>query len=450
VESTYDLSKLPLFSKTLMLAAEYDPVPIDPRAGELLIAALEGVASREQQVGVERDSVRPSRWVTITVNGRRCTLNIEHVDAVWNLRTHAQEAMRFIQAHLAPAAPGVDPTERLLKLDLAATNGMLLVLDGRSALLDGETRRPVRTGLALAQSRATVDAGAIRPSGSADVSGVVAPPLLSVESRRAPTGQVVGYVRIGGFGPGVSAELERGLAGLEVARVKGLVLDLRDNRGGLLDEAIKVADTFIKEGTLGSMVGRERGQEQRKEFLAHNSGHEPEGPLVVLVNKVTASGAELVASAIKNLGRGIILGEPTAGAASVRVMFDIPKGPVRSAPHTPRDPSRDVVQDIIDGKSAAPPSPQPPVQPEPAEERLCLLLMTGTLLASGGAPIEGVGLAPDVQPHCVVREQASDGDDCLLRIAQEAIVRTRDSQRSTLLAAAKAIAGAAKSPAAAP
>jgi C-terminal processing protease CtpA/Prc len=261
--------------------------------------------------------------------------------------------------------------------------------------------------------------------------------MLSVESRRASKGPAIGYLRLRRFGPGVAAELERALAGAEMARLKGLVLDLRDNGGGMLPEAISVADAFIKDGSLGIVV--EKGPvQQRKDLPARNSGHEPEGALVVLVNKRTASASELVAAAIKNLGRGIVVGEPTAGAASVRVVFEISKGRSRATPPPARDPSRDVVQDILDGKVSSPP---PPVRPQHDDEALGLLLVTGKLLASGGAPIEGAGVVPDLQPTC--GEPARAGDDCLLRIAQEAIVQAHDAQRPALLSAAKAVAAPA-------
>jgi hypothetical protein len=444
--SSYDLGRLALFTKSLMLASEYSPVPVEPRARELLVGALEGVASRVEEVVVDQDSVRPARWVTVTVNEQSCTLSLERVDAPWTVLSGLREAMSFVQGHLAPPAPGEDHVERLRRVEISATNGMLKALDGRSELLDVETYRSYRARVLIGQNRTTLDAGTVHSTESTGGDGaLIAPPV--VESSRTPAGPAVGYVWLGWFGPGVSAELERGLARLEAAQVKGLVLDLRDNPGGLLDEAIKVADIFIKTGTLGTMVKKERGREQRKDFFARNSGHEPEGALVVLVNRRTASGSELVAAAIKNLGRGVILGEPTAGAASIVEAFDLAERHSRPA----RDPSRDVVQDIIDGKSpTVPPAPSQPVHPVHDENSPGLLLVTGTLVASGGAPIEGSGLVPDIQPTCLVREPPSAGNDCLIRFAQEAIARARDAQRPSLLSAANAINAPAQPSAGAP
>ena len=224
--------------------------------------------------------------------------------------------------------------------------------------------------------------------------------------------------------------------------MKGLILDLRDNTGGLLNEAIKVADAFIKDGSLGAAVNKERGNQQRKEFVARNDGHEPGGALVVLVNHRTASASELVAAAIKNLGRGVVLGEPTAGAATIRVLFDIPKGPLRQSPARRAASDRDIVQDVIDGKAPPAPSPPPPAQPEGDRELLGLVLATGRLLSSGGAEIEGVGVVADVQPICPAGEPIRPDQDCPLLFAQDLIARAKDPQRSTLLSIAKESAAA--------
>ena len=105
-------------------------------------------------------------------------------------------------------------------------------------------------------------------------------------------------------------------------KVKGIIMDLRGNPGGLYEQAQKVADAFIKSGTLVSMVGV--GGAQRKDETATDSGHEPTVPLAVLVNQNSASASEIVAGAMKNLDRGVVIGEGTFGKGSVQVLFDIP------------------------------------------------------------------------------------------------------------------------------
>ncbi len=444
VDGGYDLSQLPLFSKTLFYARENSPLDIGPRARELVVGALHGVARQETDIVVEADSAKPPRWVTVTVSDQRCTLNLDWVDAPWSLRSTLREALRFVQGHLGPAAPGVEPAERLFRVEIAATNGMLSAFDGRSALLDVETYQKVRAPLAKGQMPTRAD-GDVAHSQEATKAGSASAETLSVASRRVAPGSVVAYARLESFGPGVSAEVERWLAKSDAEHVKGLILDLRDNTGGLLDEAVKVADAFIKEGSLGAAVNKERGGQQRKEFVARNDGHEPGGALVVLVNHRTAAASELVAAAIKNLGRGVVMGEPTAGAATIRFLFDISKEPLRASASRNAASDRDIIQDVIDGKAPTPSSP-PRVQPQRDPELLGLLLATGRLLASGGAEIEGVGVVADVQPTCPASARIRPDEDCLLLLAQDVIARAKDPQRSTLLSTAKELASPAARP----
>jgi hypothetical protein len=424
----------------LFYVRDNHPVDVAPRTRELLIGALRGAAVEEREVVITHDFGKPPRWVAVLVNGQRCTLDITRTDAPWVLRSDLRNALQFVQGHLTPTAPGVDPTERFERLEIAAANGMLSALDGRSALLDVETYRKLRADLPIGPTRAGADAGGARPEEAANARPAAAPPPALVSRLVAP-GSAVGYVRLGTFGRGVAADLKRALTWFEAERVKGLVLDLRDNTGGHVDEAIAVADALIKAGSLGSMVSKERGVQQRKAFVARDDGYEPGGALVVLVNRRSAATSELVAAAIKNLGRGVILGEPTAGAASILVMYDVPKGPLRTTP--PRRASSDIIQDVIDGTDSRPPAP--PVQPD-SKDVLGLMLATGRLLASGDAEIEGAGVIPDVSPTCPGGARPRLDDDCLVQLAKNLVTRARDPQRSSLLAIAKELATPAVAP----
>jgi C-terminal peptidase prc len=428
----YDLAQLPLFSKTLFYVRENYPQDIDPRARDLLVAALEAVALEDNAVAVERDPDSPPRWVTVTVDELHCTLNIEQVDAPWSLRSTLQQALRFVQGHLGREHAAY-PAQKLMRIEIAATNGMLSALDRGSRLLDAETYRTIRMQLRSRPDLTRADAGAIDPPEPTNARRTVAAATSTAVSHTAQ-GRTVGYLRLSAFPPGVGGDVEHELAGFEADRVKGLVLDLRDNTGGLLDEATKVADAFIKAGTIGWTVGKH----QRAEAAAHDSGHEPSGALVVLVNRRTAAASEFVAAAIKNLGRGVILGEATAGAGSIRVFFDIRKSPPRRVPP-------DVVEDVLQGAKPTPLQPPPP-----DDEPLGLLLTTGRLLAAGGAEIEGVGVLPDIDSPCPIGEQLRAGEDCLLQLAQGVVAQAPDAQRPTLVSTAKALAGPAARPLTAP
>jgi hypothetical protein len=108
---------------------------------------------------------------------------------------------------------------------------------------------------------------------------------------------------------------------------------------------------------------------------------------------------------------------------------------------TPRrvSPDRDIVQEVIDGKL---PDPSPPPKPERDPNPLGLVLVTGRLLASGGREIQGAGVTPDIQPTCSTGDRPRSEEDCLLRFAEDLVVRARDPQRSTLLSTAKEVASA--------
>ena len=136
-----------------------------------------------------------------------------------------------------------------------------------------------------------------------------------------------GYIRLSQFQEKTEGELDKALKALEEeskGSVKGLVLDLRNNPGGLLDQAVKVADRFIESGLIVSMEGRR--EDQKMKFLAHSQGTIARYPLIVLVNGGSASASEIVAGAIQDHGRGILVGTQTFGKGSVQTIFPLKDG----------------------------------------------------------------------------------------------------------------------------
>jgi carboxyl-terminal processing protease len=105
---------------------------------------------------------------------------------------------------------------------------------------------------------------------------------------------------------------------------QGLVLDMRDNPGGLLDQAVKVADTWLKDGLVVYTKGRD--ESQRQEFRAREDGTEPTYPIVVLVNEGTASASEIVAGALQDQGRALVIGAKTFGKGSVQTVYPLEGG----------------------------------------------------------------------------------------------------------------------------
>jgi carboxyl-terminal processing protease len=114
------------------------------------------------------------------------------------------------------------------------------------------------------------------------------------------------------------AEL-RGQAG---GRLTGIVLDLRSNPGGVLDESVKLSDLFLRQGAVVSVVGRH--PESRQYYAASGNSPMPDVPLVVLINGGSASAAEIVAAALQDAGRAIVIGSTSYGKGSVQTVLRLP------------------------------------------------------------------------------------------------------------------------------
>jgi carboxyl-terminal processing protease len=127
----------------------------------------------------------------------------------------------------------------------------------------------------------------------------------------------IGYVSLSEFSRGASSKIADAIRSLEAeGQLKGLVLDLRDNPGGLLDEAGLLASQFIDKGTV--TIEREKGGKEHV-LEAQPGGVALEVPLVLLVNRGSASASEIVAGAIKENGRGKLIGEQTFGKGTVQL-----------------------------------------------------------------------------------------------------------------------------------
>jgi carboxyl-terminal processing protease len=137
-----------------------------------------------------------------------------------------------------------------------------------------------------------------------------------------------GYIRVSQFQEKTDSEFDKHFRALEEeskGSMKGLILDLRNNPGGLLDQAVKISDRFIESGLIVSMEGRK--QDQKMKFYAHSEGTVSSSyPLVVLINGGSASAAEIVAGAIQDNSRGILLGTQTFGKGSVQTIFTLKDG----------------------------------------------------------------------------------------------------------------------------
>ncbi len=150
--------------------------------------------------------------------------------------------------------------------------------------------------------------------------------VRSVKSRYLGDG--FGYVRLNQFMEKTADDLKSALVAMsgqsEGGQLKGLILDMRNNPGGLLTQAVRVGDMFLTEGIIVYTDGRVEGQKQK--FYAHARDTEPNYPIIVIVNGGSASASEIVAGALKDHGRGIILGTQTFGKGSVQTITGLENG----------------------------------------------------------------------------------------------------------------------------
>ncbi len=133
------------------------------------------------------------------------------------------------------------------------------------------------------------------------------------------------YVRITNFQSTTTRDVRKALQNGEKKQpINGLILDLRNNPGGLLDQAVKVSDIFLDNGVIVSTRGRNSDEDMI--FEAHRGTGKYDFPMIVLVNGGSASASEIVAGALQDQGRAIIVGTQTFGKGSVQTIVPLPDG----------------------------------------------------------------------------------------------------------------------------
>ena len=213
-----------------------------------------------------------------------------------------------------PAArAGIQSGDELLEVNGTSLDG--LSLDQASELLRG------KPGTAVTLTLLPVDADKPRTV------KLVREQIHVASARGELLQKGYGYLRISDFGddtPGAVSESLKQLVKKNGAPLAGLVMDMRNNPGGLLDSATAVADDFLDDGLIVSA----RGRASDSSFVKHATpGDLLNGaPLVVLVNEGTASAAEIVAGALKDDRRALIVGEQTFGKGSVQTVIPLPQG----------------------------------------------------------------------------------------------------------------------------
>jgi carboxyl-terminal processing protease len=216
------------------------------------------------------------------------------------------------------------------------------------------------------------------------------------------------HVRLKQFQAGTAADLRAQLdrLTLEGGGLDGIVLDLRRNPGGTVDEAVQVADLFLAEGAILSIRGR--GGESIQEHRAGRGGAFESVPLCVLIDKGSASASEIVAGAIQDQGRGMLVGTRSFGKGSVQYPFPLREGYFLKLTvakyYTPK--GRTIQAEGI-APDVAIESRDPPA---PDEETALLASLPGERDLAGHLAEDGAGKAPVDEPVI---------DDYQLRIAYQ-------------------------------
>jgi len=178
-----------------------------------------------------------------------------------------------------------------------------------------------------------VNLSIFRPATEQDLEIKITRAVISVASVRDLNGRgefaldenKIGYLRMRQFGEKTSTEMEAALVKMEKAGMKGLLFDLRDNPGGLLDQAVKVSEKFLPRGQL--VVSTEARQAaDRSQYTASGERARLQLPVVILVNGGSASASEIVAGCLQDLKRAVVLGEQTFGKGSVQSILPLSDG----------------------------------------------------------------------------------------------------------------------------
>lgn len=375
--TSYPLQELRILNRAVLHIKEnyVDPVRINER--KMVGAAMEELqrAVAELLVEVVRDEQKIPTAVTVRIGERQETFDLTGVNGLWHMSFKFKDIFRFIQR----ALPNHDA---LRDIEYAAISGMLSTLDPHSALLRPEDYREMKLstrgkfgGLGIVislrdghltvinpiedspASRAGIKAGdrivqiaedstvsmalsdAVdlmrgEPGTQIDIwilrEGWARPRRFQLEradikvksvAYRALKGHV-GWVKLRNFQNTTSRELDDAIEKMQGKKgaLKGLILDLRGNPGGLLDQAIRIADRFIESGPIVTTVGY--GDKLREPKMATRMSTLSKLPIVVLIDRASASASEIVAGALKNHERALVLGQQSFGKGSVQIIYD--------------------------------------------------------------------------------------------------------------------------------
>ena len=369
VDARHDLTALKILNMTLLRIKDryVDPARVDPK--KMFYSALDSVQFNIPEVLVEPDAARQK--VKITVNDKPEVFEVDDVDSPWRLAKKLKKVFAFIESNMNAGAD-------LAKVEYAAVNGMLNTLDPHSVLMDPEQARDMDVstsgkfgGLGIVIRMIERKLTVVRPMKSTPASrkGIKAGDHI-VKINQEPTENLtsneavdrmrgdprtgvtlwierkgtegllrfdlvrdiirvsqvehklldkgVGYIKVKQFSKGITGDVADAMRQLSTQGATSWILDLRHNPGGLLEESVQLSDLFVDSGTVVTTVS---GRDREARRAEHGFG-DTTSPLAVLVNGGSASASEIVAGALKNLDRAIIIGTRTFGKGTVQELYD--------------------------------------------------------------------------------------------------------------------------------
>jgi len=219
-------------------------------------------------------------------------------------------------------AAGIRAGDQILRIDGRSTQG--LSLDDASQRMRGHPGEKVVLTV--------LHEGATEPVDVEIVRGVVRVDTVLGDTRNADGSwnffleghDRIGYIRINSFSEQTENELKKALAWLVQHKMRGLILDLRNNPGGLLISAVDISDLFIKSGVI--VTTRDRNQVIETAYEASGTALYTDFPMAVLVNQFTASASEIVAACLQDHERAVVVGQRSFGKGTVQEILDLEPG----------------------------------------------------------------------------------------------------------------------------
>ncbi len=289
----------PFFEAISIIRSEYIEKNIDVK--NLAQGAIKGMLS-------ELDDPYSRYLDPISFQREQENLFMGHFDGLGITITIVDEQLTVISPiEDTPAyQAGVKTGDNIMEIDGETTKGM--TLDEAVNILRGEKGTTVTLTIERENKEELLEIEIIRDT-------------ITIEAvkERIMEDDKIGYIRISTFNANTDSELKEALNDFEKESLEGIIVDLRNNPGGLLESAIEVASQFIKDGNIVRINSRNN---VIRDYDSYGNQY-PDWPLVLLVNIGSASASEIVAGAIQDMNRGTILGETTFGKGLVQQVYSL-------------------------------------------------------------------------------------------------------------------------------